>query len=296
MGTNLTDGDSRAPELNDPALLEAVRRGDDSALGELLTRHAPSIFRFAMKMCRNRDDAEEVAQDTLLAAVRGAKDVREAGSLTTWFYTVARSFCIKMRRRQKHAPSVLVPVDESIAETSGGSSPDDEAAAHELTTALDEALGALEEKSREVIVLRDLEGLSASEVAEVLGISVEAVKSRLHRARAAVRARLGPLVPGAEVSVTHGRSAPCGEIETTFSRYLEGEIGPDECAAMQRHVESCRSCSAVCEGLRRTVSLCHRAGTSPLSEELQQRVHSALEKALQAVPSAVKGSRRPSKG
>jgi len=270
----------------DRALLERIRRGDAAALRALLTHHAPSVFRFAMNMCRSRDDAEDVAQETLLAAVRGAKDVREVASFTTWLYAVARSFCIKMRRRQKHAPTAFVSVDDSGVELPfAGESPDDAAAARELAAALEDALGGLEEKYREVIVLRDMEGLSASEVAGVLGISVEAVKSRLHRARATVRALLGPVFAGIDVAVASPQSAPCREIGTTFSRYLEGEIGPNECVAMQRHVESCRSCSAVCEALRRTVALCHDAGSAPLAPDLRARVRRALETALAAASS-----------
>jgi RNA polymerase sigma-70 factor (ECF subfamily) len=148
-----------------------------------------------------------------------------------------------------------------------------------MSAALDAAIGGLDDKYREVIVLRDMEGLSAAEVAAVLGISVAAVKSRLHRARADVRARLEPLVPAA-ASAT--RDVPCAEIGTTFSRHLEGEIGAEACAAMQRHVEGCSSCNAVCEGLRRSVSLCRQAGTLPLPDELQNQVRRALENALRA--------------
>jgi RNA polymerase sigma-70 factor (ECF subfamily) len=278
---------------DDQELLTAVRSGDEAALRELLARHASSVFRFATKMCGNRDDAQDVAQETLLAAVRGAKDLRGAASFSTWLYAVARSFCIKMRRRRKHEPREHASLDDALAETAGGvTAPYEDAAARELAAALDSAVGALEEKYREVILLRDVEGLSASEVAEVLGISVDAVKSRLHRARSAVRAHLAPLIPAPGVSTAVG---PCIDIATTFSRYLEGEIGPDQCAAMQRHVDGCTSCSAVCEGLRRTVSLCQQAGATTLSDELQERVRSALEAALRAGRSTTESQDRGTK-
>jgi RNA polymerase sigma-70 factor (ECF subfamily) len=269
---------STAP-ASDQELLEAVRTGDDTALRELLTRHAPSVFRFAMKMCRNRDDAEDVAQETLLQAVRSAKEVRGTSSFTTWLYAVARSFCIKVRRRQKKQPHHDEGRDTAIEKPSGDRMPDDDAIVRELTDALEAAITGLEDKYREVIVLRDVEGLSAAEVAEVLGTTIEAVKSRLHRARAEVRAALMPLVAAPQMT-TAPKEAPCAEIATTFSRYLEGEIGPEACAAMQRHVDACTSCATVCEGLRRTVSLCRRAGTAPFSDELQARVRRALETAL----------------
>jgi RNA polymerase sigma-70 factor, ECF subfamily len=264
----------------DQKLLKAVQAGDEPALRELLERHAPSVFRFAMKMCRHRDDAEDVAQETLLAAVRGAKDVRETTSFATWLYAVARNFCIKMRRRQKLQPSRDASTDDaSMDPASEHGAPDEDASAHELAVALDRAVGKLDDKYREVIVLRDIEGLSAAEVAEVLGITVEAVKSRLHRARSDVRANLGRFEPVPD-SPAVPRDAPCAEIGTTFSRYLEGEIGPAACAAMQRHVEGCTSCSSVCEGLRRSVALCRQARTSPIPDDVQVKVRRAIENAL----------------
>jgi RNA polymerase sigma-70 factor (ECF subfamily) len=243
-------------------------------------------------MCRNRGDAEDVAQETLLATIRHAKDVRGTSSFTTWLYAVARSFCTKMRRRQKREPSVGDSLDDSPgAALTTVTAPDRDAETREAATALDAAMAGLEDKYREVIVLRDVEGLTAAQVAEVLGISVEAVKSRLHRARAEVRARLAPPAPAVEAAVTR-RDMPCAEIGTTFSRYLEGEIGAEACSAMQRHVEGCTSCSAVCEGLRESVFLCRRAGTSPLSDELQLRVRRALEKALGAARATPTARRR----
>jgi RNA polymerase sigma-70 factor (ECF subfamily) len=271
---------------NDQALLESVRSGDDAALRELLTRHAPAVFRFALKMCRNRQDAEDVAQETLLAAVRGAKDVRGTSSFTTWLYAVARSFCIKMRRRQKRTEGAVTeaPTDVRARE--------DDATARELGAALEAAIDALAPKYREVIVLRDIEGLSAAEVAEVLGTTVEAVKSRLHRARSEIRTSLGQLITSPSPTAT-SLEGPCAGIATTFSRYLEGEIGPEACATMQKHVDTCTSCATVCEGLRRTVSMCREAGNAPFSEELQAQVRSALEQALRRARQSGKPRPRP---
>jgi RNA polymerase sigma-70 factor (ECF subfamily) len=279
--------------VDDNQLLDLVRKGEEDALRQLLARHAPAVFRFAMKMCRNGEDAEDVAQETLLAAVRGAKDVRGASSFTTWLYAVARSFCMKMRRRHKDRPAPC-SVEGASDVPSSSRLPDEDVGAREVATALDTALAGLDDKYREVIVLRDVEGLSAREVGEVLGISIEAVKSRLHRARADMRERLGALAPTVDPQRSSDQ-APCATIATRFSKYLEGEIGPFECAAMQRHVDRCKSCNAVCEGLRRTVSLCRDAGTGALPDELQARVRRTLENALSAARADPAGKRRAAK-
>ena len=89
---------------SDDSLLAAARAGDRHALEALLERHQAQVYRFGMKMCRDPEDAKDVLQDTLLAMARGVRDFRGASSLSTWLYTIARSFCIKKRRRSKFAP------------------------------------------------------------------------------------------------------------------------------------------------------------------------------------------------
>jgi RNA polymerase sigma-70 factor (ECF subfamily) len=181
-------------EPRDDELITAVRAGDEDALSALLARHAPSVYRFGVKLCRDEEDAKDVLQDTLLAAARGIRGFRGASSLSTWLYTVARSFCLKKRRTSKFAPDEVVSFDDPKTITHApapGKSPEGAASDRELAVLLDRAMGSLDPASREVLVLRDVEGLTAPEVAQILGVSVDAVKSRLHRARADVRAGLG---------------------------------------------------------------------------------------------------------
>ena len=92
-------------------LLEAARAGDPVALEALLERFQPRVYRFGMKMCRDQEDAEDVLQETLLAMARTIRDFRGASSVTTWLYTIARSFCIKKRRKSKFAPDHIESLD-----------------------------------------------------------------------------------------------------------------------------------------------------------------------------------------
>jgi len=181
-------------------LLAAAIAGDAGALEALLEKVQPKVYQFGLRLCGDREDAEDVSQETLLAMARGLRDFRAASSLSTWLYAVARSYCIKKRRRGGAAHEVA---DEGAAAEPlvDPARPADEAlAGKRLEKALAEAIQSLPPKYREVLILRDVEGLTAPQVAEDLGIGLAAVKSRLHRARNAVRDALAPMF--AEVGAT----------------------------------------------------------------------------------------------
>lgn len=183
------------PIATDEVLLDATRAGDRGALEALLSRYQPRIYRFGLRMCRDREEARDVLQETLIAAARTLREFRGASSLSTWLYTIARSFCIKEHRRSKFAPAHEASLDDTSVSrrlVSSAPSPEERSAEAEIARALEGAVLALEPMQREVLLLRDGEGLTAAEVARVLGISIEAVKSRLHRARSAIRAALAP--------------------------------------------------------------------------------------------------------
>ncbi len=242
-------------------LLERARSGDRAALEALLSRHQAQIYRFGMKMCRDPADAEDVLQDTLLAVARGVRSFEGTSSLATWLYTIARSYCIKKRRRSKFAPSEVRSLDDvgphhDEALSDAAPLPDEALASKEVERALNEAIKALPPMYREVLLLRDGEGLTAPEVAEVIGVSVQAVKSRLHRARATVREALAPVLGGLPDAPATG----CPDVVRLFSKHLEGEISGAACAEMEAHVQACARCRGLCDSLTRTLALCSRAG------------------------------------
>lgn len=264
------------------ALLDRARQGDNQALEELLVRHQAQVYRFGLKMCRDPEDAKDVVQDTLLAMARSVRDFRGASSISTWLYTIARSFCIKKRRTSKFAPAAVRSLDTDVGSEAArladpAKAPDEAFAGRQVERALEQAIGALEPIYREVLVLRDVEGLTAPEVAEVLGVSVQAVKSRLHRARLSVRARVAPLLGVPAESAPAARAA-CPDVLTMFSQHLEGEIGQDACAAMERHLEGCARCRGACDSLKRTLALCRTAGAGvEVPASVQDSVKVALK-------------------
>ena len=233
---------SRAMLETDAALLAAAREGDRRAIDELLERYEERIYRFGLRMCGDEESAREVLQETLIAAFRNLPGFRGEASLSTWLYQIARSFCIKERRGARPT----TPLDVGLVDAAP--SPDDQAHARQIGEALSAAIAALPAEQREVLVLRDVEGLSAEEAATVVGIEVGALKSRLHRARMALRSKLAGVVSAGP--------EPCPELADELAAYAASEIDQATCVKIEEHLASCPRCTGACDALKRTVSMC----------------------------------------
>jgi len=252
-------------------LVARARKGDGAALEAVLLTVAPFINRFGLRMCKNVQDAEDVLQDTLMNVAQHLGDFEDRSSLTSWVFALTRSACARKRRGLKNQPTVS---DERLAESRDPApSPEAQAADMEIATALSVALARLSEEHREVILLRDVEGLAAPEAAAAIGISVDALKSRLHRAREALRAAFLPMLEPRREQVRTG----CPEVAELWSKKLEGELSQSDCSAMEKHIETCSQCGATCDALKRALSACHRARKEEeVPPELQARVKSAV--------------------
>ena len=270
----------------DAVLVAAARVGERPAIEALLERYQGRVFRFGLHMCGDAEDARDILQDTLLAAARNIGEFRGDASISTWLYTIARSFCVKKRRRSKFAPLEPISLDLAAGDlVSSAPGPEELAARDEIKRALADVLEALDAPLREVMILRDIEGLTAPEVAEVTGESVDAIKSRLHRARAEVRARLGALLGEADGPPAAG----CPDVLTAFSKRIEGELDPQLCAELQDHVDGCAACRARCDSLKRLLAVCSGASPGPVPAAVEESVRVALRTELRSL------ARRPSR-
>ena len=266
-------------ERTEADLVEAARSGNGEALESLLERHEARLYRFARRLCRHREDAEDVLQESLLAAARGLRSFRGASSVSTWLYTIARSFCIKKRRRSVFAPAELsLDTEASLAARNvpdPARRPDEALEASRLEAALERAIAALDRPYREVLLLRDVEGLSTAEVAGVTGLSVPAVKTRLHRARGRLREALAPLM-APRGAAAPPRARACPDIVRLFSRHLEGDISSRICARMEEHLAGCARCQASCDSLKEVLRMCRTAPAPDVPAELQEKVRLAV--------------------
>jgi RNA polymerase sigma-70 factor, ECF subfamily len=181
-------------------LVKRSKEGDVSAFEELVRRYEDRIHGYSFRMCRQKEDAQDVFQETFLAAFKGLKGFKGRSRLATWFYRIASNACLKKRRKGKFEPKDLQSLEAFLPRNAApgkpfqiadwSRSPIRHLEEKELRGALDGAVADLPAEYRAVLVLRDMEGLSAQETAKSLQISVAAVKSRLHRARLFIRQRL----------------------------------------------------------------------------------------------------------
>ena len=167
------------------SLLIAAQAGDAQALDELLRVHRDRVYRYGLKVCRTTEDAEDAVQETLWAATRFIRQFRGASTVTTWLFTIVRNKCHRFLRQHQHEEPDLADVLPPFIEPPR--SAEEEASANEVRGILAAALAKLDPPYREVLLLRDVEGLTAPEAAERLGLTVAALKSRLHRARQELR-------------------------------------------------------------------------------------------------------------
>jgi RNA polymerase sigma-70 factor (ECF subfamily) len=183
----------------DTELIEAINAGQSERFPELLKRYEQKLYNFGMRMCGDARDAEDLVQDTFLNVFKYLNNFRFETKFKNWLYRVATSTCIKKRRRSKFAPEHEISLDDFIpaeSEHVAQQAPDwarlplDQLLNEELAVQLKQAILSLPEKYRLVVVLRDLEGFSTAETAQILNLQPSNVKVRLHRARLFLRDKL----------------------------------------------------------------------------------------------------------
>jgi RNA polymerase sigma-70 factor, ECF subfamily len=174
-------------ETSDAELMARAGRGDREAFARLVSRHQASVFRFARALASSQPNAEDILQETFLAALKGAPGFRGDAPVRSWLFSIARHAAARQGRRHVGEPDrfeSLEPLDTLGVEAGWGSEdPEALVIAAQHRAGVASALEALPGDDREVLILRDLEGLSGEETAAALGTSLASMKSRLHRAR-----------------------------------------------------------------------------------------------------------------
>lgn len=180
--------------MNELELIEKAQEGNKQALAELVKKYEQTVFNFAFKICRNKERAEHTMQETFLSMVKNITQFSGKSKLSTWLYTVVSNHCLMLARSNKKYGYTSLDDDEALIDEKSVAdwdvTPEKVTENNELKVMLDEAIQKLPPDYRVVFLLRDVEGLSTEETGKVTNLSVPAVKSRLHRARAFLRNEL----------------------------------------------------------------------------------------------------------
>ena len=183
----------------DVELIRSINSGQTDKFHDLVKRYEQKLYNFSLRMCRDHSDAEDMIQETFLNVFKYLKDFRYETKFKNWLYKVATSTCIKKRRKSKFAPDKELSLDDFRPgdETEvpdhvpeWALMPLEKLLNHELSSTINQEILSLPKKYRLVIVLRDIEGFSTEETAQILSLSPSNVKVRLHRARLYLRDKL----------------------------------------------------------------------------------------------------------
>jgi len=184
-------------KVTDTQLVEKVREGSMEAFEEIISRYESKVYNLAMRFCRNQEDAEEVLQDVFSTIYAKLDGFRGQSQFSSWMYRIiVNAAFMKLRKRKQ---SHTISLEDLAPQLKQSCLEQDNPVLHrsdtitqnkELRIILDAAIGRLPAQYRAVFILRDVDGLSNQEVSEILGLSIPAVKSRLHRSRLMLRRRL----------------------------------------------------------------------------------------------------------
>lgn len=177
--------------MSEEKLIQLAKEGDKDALRELVKQHEKTLYSFAFKICRNKDKAEDIMQETFLSMIKSLKNFDGNSKLSTWLYRITVNHCLMSARSKKKELFVEPNDDDELFgehhAADWSSIPDNSLENKELREILDRSIEKLAPEYRIVFTLRDVQQLSTEETAGITGLSVAAVKSRLHRARAFLR-------------------------------------------------------------------------------------------------------------
>ena len=289
-----------------------MQRGDDEALEQALALLQNTVFSFSMRVCGQREDAEDTMQEVLVKSVPYLPKFDSPKALLVWIYKVAKNRCLMSRRRSKFAPNQELSLEELMPDrkeleglgTDGSVNPEMFAIRSQEAGRLRAAIQKLPPQYRIVLVLRDMEGLTDEEVAEITGLRPGTVRVRLHRARLFVRKelmrgwkpRLRKVVEGVAASA-QPRPKPCKEMFAELSDYLDELLDDSLCDELEQHLGGCEPCKVFLASLEATIDQCrnslaeHPTGKSAL--KLRRELLENYRQAVAVVKPGINASKSP---
>jgi len=266
--------------------IEALQKSQPGATEQALTLLQQTVFSFSMKVCGQREDAEDTTQETLLRAISQLASFSSSKALAVWLYKVAKTQCLMSRRKSKFAPrqhlslEVLMPNPQGLERLTppGLATPDRTLLRKEQAEQLHKAILKLPPDFRLILILYDMEELSTKEVARVTGLREGTVRVRLHRARVFLRNELAGAgrQPRRTTKSRSRRSGHCKQLFRELSDYLDGALDPSLCEEIERHLSDCKPCKIFLRSLERTVKQLRRQQLPALKNQSADKMRATL--------------------
>lgn len=272
--------------------VELLQAGDTDALERALELLQTSVFSFSMRVCGQQQDAEDTMQEVLIKSLPYLPKFTNSKALAVWLYKVTKNSCLLSRRKSKFAPKVEMSLEDLMPdqeELESSINPELAAIRGQQDHLVREAIRTLPPHYRIVIVLRDMEGLTDEEVAEVTGLRQGTVHVRLHRARLFVRKELAKLnSPSIGSITTKGRSVArtvdCKKMFSGLLNYLDGQLDDFSCAEIETHLKGCEPCKKFLRSFEMTITSCRNTPAEcpdPIkAARLRRQLLTALGRAL----------------
>lgn len=274
-------------------IVKQMRMGDAQAYEEVVGRFVPRLYALAYGIIQDPMEAQDAVQDALTTMVRRLGEFQEKAALDTWLYRITVNASLdRLRSRRKMGDTI--PLEEFLPRFTEDSkfaeevvdwsnAPLERLLSSEAKKRIQQAIASLPEDQRVVLVLKDLEGLSLAEIGKTLDLSLPAVKSRLHRARLALRGVLASYFsdeqslrpPRAKARRKHKHT--CQALVELLCDYLEEDLPHEEKEELDRHMMDCPPCLAFLNTYKKTAQLCRNLRPQDIPEQVRIRLERYLQ-------------------
>ncbi len=275
--------------------LGRLRLGDPQVYEQVLGEMLPGLYRLAHGITQDPMEAQDAVQDALVSMMKRLEGFQERSSLSTWLYRITVNASLdKVRGRRRRGETI--PLEEYLPLfTEEGryaqeivdwsDAPLERLLSSEAAERIRQAIASLPEEQRVVLVMKDMEDFPLAEIAQTLELSLPAVKSRLHRARLALRGvlasyfreRQGPAVRGQQKGKKHKHT--CQQLVELLCDYLEGDLPEEEKKELDRHMRECAPCMAFLKTYKKTSQLCKSLRPEDIPGEMRERLEAFLQRA-----------------
>jgi len=276
--------------------MSLLEKHDPQALDQALELLQGTVFSFSMKVCGQREDAEDTMQDVLVKSLPYLPKFESPRALLVWLYKVAKNRCLITRRKSKFAPKQNLSLDELMPDRQelanlakeGPVNPESLAIRSQQAKRLREVIQQLSPQYRIILVLRDMEGLTDEEVGDITGLRPGNVRVRLHRARLFVRQKLARqnqkhspskstvLQPRHVAVSSEKRPASCKALFAQLSNYLDEQLDDSLCEKLEQHLDGCEPCKAFLASLESTIRQLRSAPSDSLSKASAAKIRRGL--------------------